>query len=111
MVRTQNGGSRELKNSDLDECHGADLGDGLGYRYFVNGEFPYSVGCFRGQPVGSQPQSCGKSLSLLPAQPHMHRLPLHPELAENIAPDGGLGSDIIVVRLKPLNNSWVQEGS
>ena len=35
----------------------------------------------------------------------------HPGLAENIAPDGGPGSDIIVVRLQPLNNSWVQDGS
>ncbi len=26
----------------------------------------------------------------------------HPGLAENIAPDGGPGSDIIVVRLQPL---------
>ena len=26
-------------------------------------------------------------------------------LAENIAPDGGPGSDVIVVRLQPLDNS------
>ncbi len=35
----------------------------------------------------------------------------HHGLAENIAPDGGPGSDIIVVRLQPLDNSWVQDGS
>ncbi len=35
--------------------------------------------------------------------------PNHPGLAENVAPDGGPGSDIIVVRL--LDNSWVQDGS
>ena len=33
--------------------------------------------------------------------------PNHPMLAENIASDGGPGNDIIVVRLQPLNNSWV----
>ncbi len=32
-----------------------------------------------------------------------------PGSAENIAHDGGSGSDIIVVRLQPLDNSWVQD--
>ncbi len=35
----------------------------------------------------------------------------HPGFAENIAPDGGPGSDITVVRLQPLDNSWLQDGS
>ncbi len=29
----------------------------------------------------------------------------HPELAKSIAPNGGTGSNIIVVRLQPLDNS------
>ncbi len=35
----------------------------------------------------------------------------HSRLGENIAPDGGPGCDIIVVRLQPLDNSWVQDSS
>ncbi len=35
----------------------------------------------------------------------------HSGLAEIIAPDGGPGSDIIVVRFQPRDNSWVQDGS
>ena len=47
-------------NADLDECHGADFNDGLGYRYIINDEFPYSIGCFRGRAFNVRPQSCGK---------------------------------------------------
>ena len=47
---TQNG--TEITNDQLDECHGYDAGDGLGYRYIVNDEFPYIVGCFKGTPLG-----------------------------------------------------------
>ena len=36
-------------NADLDECHGRNFGDGLGYRYIINNEYPYTVGCLRGQ--------------------------------------------------------------
>ena len=35
----------------------------------------------------------------------------YPELAENIAPDWGPESYIVVVRLLPLHNSWGQNGS
>ncbi len=35
----------------------------------------------------------------------------HTGLAESIAPDGGPGSNIIVVRVQPLDNSWLQNGS
>ena len=53
---------REVTESDLDECHGANLGN-IGYAYYVTNVFPFSVGCFRGRPARSRPQSCGKTLT------------------------------------------------
>ena len=38
---------RRVTNRDLDDCHGGNFGDG--YRYYVNDEYPYTVGCLRGQ--------------------------------------------------------------
>ncbi len=35
----------------------------------------------------------------------------HPGLAENIAPDGRPGIDIIAVRVQAIDNSWVQDDS
>lgn len=40
-----------IANSQLDTCHGYDAGDGIGYRYIVNDEFPYIIGCFVGTPL------------------------------------------------------------
>lgn len=42
-----------ITNSQLDTCHGYDPGDGTGYRYVVNSEFPYIIGCYKGTPYGS----------------------------------------------------------
>jgi hypothetical protein len=39
-----------IGNDQLDACHGYDAGDGKGYRYIVNAEFPYIIGCFKGTP-------------------------------------------------------------
>ena len=39
---------RIATNDDLDECHGR-YDPGLGYRYIINYEYPYTVGCLRGQ--------------------------------------------------------------
>jgi hypothetical protein len=51
-------GGRELTNVDLDECHGhtheVEL-DGrrvATYHYHFTREYPYTIGCFRGAPVG-----------------------------------------------------------
>lgn len=49
--RDANGAS--ISNSQLDDCHGYDAGDGKGYRYVVNSEFPYIIGCFKGTPLSS----------------------------------------------------------
>lgn len=54
---------REYSNADLDECHGRldDLTvDGKvvrTYHYATTREYPYTVGCFRGQPVRLDMQS------------------------------------------------------
>jgi len=37
---------REVTNADLDECHGRTVNGE--YRYHVNNEFPYYLGCFKG---------------------------------------------------------------
>lgn len=48
---------RIVRNKDLDVCHGhthAIMWDGkkvVMYHYHLNGECPYSIGCFRGTPV------------------------------------------------------------
>jgi hypothetical protein len=48
---------KSLKNSDLDVCHGhahAVIVDGqrqVRYHYHFTAEFPYTIGCFRAQPV------------------------------------------------------------
>ena len=50
-------GGKLVTNEDLDECHGhthAIDWDGQTremYHYHVNNEYPYSIGCFRGEPV------------------------------------------------------------
>jgi len=57
--RDANGAS--ISNSQLDNCHGYDAGDGKGYRYIVNSEFPYIIGCFKGTPLESMPCHCENS--------------------------------------------------
>ncbi|MBY0489535.1 MAG: YHYH protein [Gemmatimonadaceae bacterium] len=42
-------GGVELRNTDLDECHGHSHGS-LGYHYHATLEYPYTVGCYRGTP-------------------------------------------------------------
>jgi hypothetical protein len=48
---------RIVRNRDLDVCHGHThtiMWDGkkvVMYHYHLNGEYPYSIGCFRGKPV------------------------------------------------------------
>jgi hypothetical protein len=42
-------GGAELRNTDLDECHGHSHG-ALGYHYHATLEYPYTVGCYRGTP-------------------------------------------------------------
>jgi len=48
---------KEVTNSDLDECHGRvsrikwDGKDVKMYHYVLTREYPYTVGCFRGNPV------------------------------------------------------------
>jgi YHYH protein len=48
---------REYTNTDLDECHGMTgsiLIDGkraVTYHYRLTREFPYTIGCFRGEPI------------------------------------------------------------
>ncbi len=42
---------RTLASSDLDECHGRYNADGV-YQYHTTTDFPYILGCFRGQPKG-----------------------------------------------------------
>ena len=40
----------EMSNKDLDLCHGHDHGI-LGYHYHATLEYPYTVGCYRGNPA------------------------------------------------------------
>lgn len=42
-------GGVELRNTDLDECHGHSHG-ALGYHYHATIEYPYTIGCYRGTP-------------------------------------------------------------
>lgn len=42
-------GGTELRNTDLDECHGHSH-DSLGYHYHATLEYPYTIGCYRGTP-------------------------------------------------------------
>jgi hypothetical protein len=42
-------GGVELRNSDLDVCHGHTHGT-LGYHYHATLEYPYTIGCYRGTP-------------------------------------------------------------
>lgn len=42
-------GGAELRNTDLDECHGHSHGT-LGYHYHATLEYPYTIGCYRGTP-------------------------------------------------------------
>lgn len=43
-------GGVELTNADLDECHGHHHAP-LGYHYHATLEYPYTVGCYRGEPA------------------------------------------------------------
>jgi len=49
-------GGREMRNADLDECHGHTHEvewDGKRvsiYHYHATWEYPYTIGCFRGRP-------------------------------------------------------------
>merc|ERR1719295_2124922 len=59
----------EIDNSMLDECHGYNATDGSGYRYIVNDEFPYIIGCFVGTPLTSVSGACvGSSRGRLSAE-------------------------------------------
>ena len=50
-------GGELLTNADLDECHGHtheidwDGEKKVMFHYHVNNEYPYSIGCFRGEPI------------------------------------------------------------
>jgi hypothetical protein len=52
-------GGRQLRNRDLDACHGhrhaieIDGRKQQGYHYHFTAEFPYTIGCFRGTPVAA----------------------------------------------------------
>lgn len=53
---------QELTNANLDECHGR-VGTVLWngqmrtvYHYVMTREYPYTLGCYRGTPVGGRPQ-------------------------------------------------------
>ena len=46
-----------MTNNDLDECHGHDHGQ-IGYHYHATIEYPYTVGCYKGNPILS---SSGKN--------------------------------------------------
>mmetsp|Transcript_78017 Transcript_78017/g.202741 ORF Transcript_78017/g.202741 Transcript_78017/m.202741 type:complete len:284 (-) Transcript_78017:98-949(-) len=50
-----------IGNDKLDDCHGYDAGDGKGYRYIVNSEFPYIIGCFKGTPRSNIKCHCDAS--------------------------------------------------
>jgi len=47
-----------IDNSVLDSCHGYDPNDGNGYRYIVNDEFPYILGCYSGTPLSEVEGVC-----------------------------------------------------
>jgi len=47
-----------IDNSVLDDCHGYDPSDGNGYRYIVNDEFPYILGCYSGTPLSDVEGAC-----------------------------------------------------
>ena len=53
---------RELTNADLDECHGRTspvMWNGKQtsiYHYVMTREYPYTIGCYRGNAVRAQPQ-------------------------------------------------------
>lgn len=55
-----------VNNDDLDECHGHTHeieweGETVPmYHYHVNNEYPYSVGCYRGEPVMIDPDQSGQ---------------------------------------------------
>ena len=49
-------GGVEMSNTDLDSCHGHDHGT-LEYHYHATVEYPYTVGCYVGSEVQSQPNS------------------------------------------------------
>ena len=43
-------GGIEMTNKDLDACHGHDHGT-IGYHYHATIEYPYTVGCYMGEPI------------------------------------------------------------
>ena len=43
-------GGVEISNDDLDICHGHEH-DPLGYHYHATIEYPYTVGCYKGNPI------------------------------------------------------------
>jgi hypothetical protein len=43
-------GGKELRNDDLDECHGHSHTP-IGYHYHATIEYPYTIGCYRGTPI------------------------------------------------------------
>jgi hypothetical protein len=43
-------GGIEMTNADLDICHGHDH-ESLGYHYHATIEYPYTIGCYKGEPV------------------------------------------------------------
>ena len=45
-------GGAEISNGDLDRCHGHDHSE-LGYHYHATIEYPYTVGCYMGDPNSS----------------------------------------------------------
>jgi hypothetical protein len=59
----RSGRTRHVRNRQLDECHGHthpvewDGRTRMMYHYHLNGEYPYSIGCFRGTPTFLPPQA------------------------------------------------------
>jgi hypothetical protein len=55
-----------VTNEDLDECHGHEHeieweGEMVNmYHYHLNNEYPYSVGCYKGEPVMIDPNQSGQ---------------------------------------------------
>lgn len=45
-------GGVEMSNDDLDQCHGHEHGT-LGYHYHATLEYPYTIGCYKGNPEDS----------------------------------------------------------
>lgn len=66
-------GGIEMSNKDLDLCHGHSHDD-LGYHYHATIEYPYTVGCYKGNSTGSS-VSGGGVLSTTDLPP---RRPLRP---------------------------------